>query len=445
MKLSRKWILVAALVMSVAMATSGTLAYLTDRDSEVNVFTFGNVDIELNEEFTQGTALIPGVTIEKAATITNKGTTDAWVWYTLAIPTALDDSANASDNVIHTNVPGRNWYGYQDNKYYWLEGQTEAVPVEKTWIVDAPVFDGKDFIQTEINGVKCNQYAHLYKGTLAPGETTSVGLSQVYLDYHIDIDPEGNLYHVEGGVVTDIDWNINEDGAPVIYLAAYAIQKDGFETVEEAFAAYTTQWGENGGVEFATPSIVTSEAEMYAALDNGATDLVVKGVTITENNFNGRYYKDRNIDFVNCTFTANMNYMYINDASFTNCTFDCGSANAAVHYDELFGDLVFNGCTFKSGKIQIGANKDMTGTVTFNDCEFAETVSTSIWSEAGIRVYSPATFNGCEFNNRVVLAGSNGLSITFDSCTMNGGTAVYYVDNTDGIIRGGNIPAVTIK
>ena len=37
-----------------------------------------------------------------------------------------------------------------------------------------------------------------------------------------------------------------------------------------------------------------------------------------------------------------MNYMYINDATFTNCTFDCGSANSAVHYDELFGDLVFN-------------------------------------------------------------------------------------------------------
>ncbi|MBQ4075399.1 MAG: hypothetical protein IJD39_09390 [Clostridia bacterium] len=445
MKLSRKWILVAALVMSVAMATSGTLAYLTDRDSEVNVFTFGNVDIELNEEFTQGTALIPGVTIEKAATITNKGTTDAWVWYTLAIPTALD-SETASDNVIHTNVPGRNWFGYHTNQNYWLEGQTEAVADEKTWIVDAPVFanDAKS-ITTTINGVECTLYAHLYKGTLAPGETTTVGLNQVYLDYHIDIDPEGNLHHVEGGVVTDIDWNINEDGSPVIYLAAYAIQKDGFDSVEKAFAAYTEQWGDNGGVEFATPSIVTNEADMYAALDNGATDLIVKGVTITENNFNGHYYKDRNIDFVDCTFTANMNYMYINDASFTNCTFNCGSANAAVHYDELFGDLVFNNCKFNSGKIQIGANKDMTGTVTFNDCTFAETASTSIWSEAGIRVYSPATFNGCEFNNRVVLAGSNGLPITFDSCTMKGGTPVYYVDNTDGIIRGGNTPVVTIN
>ena len=34
---------------------------------------------------------------------------------------------------------------------------------------------------------------------------------------------------------------------------------------------------------------------------------------------------------------------------------------------------------------------------------------------------------------------------TFDGCTMNGGSPVYYVDNTDGIIRGGNVPNVTVK
>ena len=240
----------------------------------------------------------------------------------------------------------------------------------------------------------------------------------------------------------------NKNGTYDILVVSQAIQVAGFADAETAlnagFGDITTTnhpWTEGVNV----PVIVSSADDMYAALNAGEKDLVVVGATINENNFNGRYYKDRNVDFVDCTFTANMNYMYINDATFTNCTFDCGAANAAVHYDELFGDLVFNNCTFKSGKIQIGANKDMTGTVTFNDCVFAETTSTSIWAEKGIRVYSPAEFNDCEFNNRVVLAGSNGLSVTFDSCTMNGGTPVYYVDNTDGIIRGGNIPVVTIK
>ena len=49
MKLNRKLVLVLALLMSVAMITTGTLAYLTDRDSDVNVFTVGNVDITLED------------------------------------------------------------------------------------------------------------------------------------------------------------------------------------------------------------------------------------------------------------------------------------------------------------------------------------------------------------------------------------------------------------
>ncbi|MBQ8381720.1 MAG: hypothetical protein IJX47_00780 [Clostridia bacterium] len=219
--------------------------------------------------------------------------------------------------------------------------------------------------------------------------------------------------------------------------------------IDEASAAYASLVTVNGGTAIVegtvTLTVVDSVEETIAALDAGAINVAVKGATFTANPFNGHYYVDRNIHFVDCTFTANMNYMYINNATFTNCIFDCGSANSAVHYDESFGDLVFNDCTFVSGKIQIGANKEVTGTVTFNRCEFAETASTSIWSEAGIRVYSPAEFNNCEFNNRVVLAGSNDLPITFNQCTMNGGDPVYYTDNTDGIIRGGNIPAVTIQ
>ena len=448
MKLSRKWILVAALVMSVAMATSGTLAYLTDRDSETNVFTFGNVDIELNEEFEQGAQLIPGKDINKLPTIENTGKTSAWVWMTLSIPAELDVPTSASDNVIHWN-----WTGATDAAI--LSETSLQKAHENGWISEDITMDmikannwtwdmSGDAYETEIGGKAYHSYDLLYNAQLAPGEKTLPGIVKVYMDPHIDIDPEGNLHHVQNGNVTDIEWNIYKDNAPTIYIAAYAIQTEGFENVDLAYAAYATQWGKNGGgVEYDTPVLVTNEDDMYAALDKGETDLIVKGVTITENNFNGHYYKDRNIVFADCTFKATMDYMYINNVTFTTCTFDSGSANAAVHYDELFGDALFDGCTFKSGKIQIGANKDVTGTVTFNECTFEPTTQThSIWSEMGIRVYSPATFNACEFNNRVVMAGANDLPISFDTCTMNGGTAITV--ETD-IIRGGNVPVVTIK
>jgi len=464
MKLSRKWILVAALVMSVAMATSGTLAYLTDRDSETNVFTFGNVDIKLDEAFEQGTTLVPGVEIQKVPTIKNIGKNDAWVWMTFSIPSALDNwtggvstEEGSYKNVIHWNPLGATTEGYvtEDRVAKAVadgilpEGTTVAdVEAKGTWDVFNEIVDGNNAYQEKINGIYYNTYVIPFTKPLKAGDETWPGaVTKVYLDAQIDIDPKGDLYKVVNGEATPVDWNINDDGAPTIYVAAYAIQVEGFESsFEDAYEAYGLQWGKNGGVEYDNPVLVTSIEELRAALEDGATDVIVKGVEINESPFNGRYYKDRNIVFADCTFTANMNWMYINNATFTNCTFDVGSANSAVHYDELFGDAFFDGCTFKSGKVQIGTNKDGTATVTFNDCEFAETTQThSIWSEMGIRIYSPVTFNGCEFNNRVVMAGFADQPVTFENCTMNGGTPVYYVDNTDGIIRGGNIPAVTIK
>lgn len=57
----KKKILSFCLVAIIAtMAIAGaTLAYLTDRDSAENVFTFGNVSIELKETFVDN-HLVPG-------------------------------------------------------------------------------------------------------------------------------------------------------------------------------------------------------------------------------------------------------------------------------------------------------------------------------------------------------------------------------------------------
>ena len=86
------WLLVVALTAGIAIG--GTLAYLTDRDSEANVFTSGDVEIDLNEDFQQGSTLIPGVEIEKKPAVTNTGENDAWVWMTYAIPQDLDGYVN---------------------------------------------------------------------------------------------------------------------------------------------------------------------------------------------------------------------------------------------------------------------------------------------------------------------------------------------------------------
>lgn len=92
MKLNRKWILILSLVLSVAMATGGTLAYMQDTDSRTNTFTLGNVAIFLTEpkyDSTNDHLLYPGATVDKDPTITNVGKTAAYVWMDVALPNAV--------------------------------------------------------------------------------------------------------------------------------------------------------------------------------------------------------------------------------------------------------------------------------------------------------------------------------------------------------------------
>lgn len=269
-------VLLVALVSAISIGA--TLAYLTDRDSEVNVFTIGDVTIDLKEEFEQNSTLIPGVKIEKKPTITNTGKNDAWVWLTFAIPAALDKNtpgsvAGSNDNVIHWNFKAATTEGYVTEEKVqkaiaegFLTDPTltadEILAKNMTWDVMNSIAAGNNVFQQEIEGVLCNVYVLLYNKALKPGETTLPNIEQVYLDANVDIDPNGDWYHVENGIATKLDWNsFNNDGTPnnpKIYVSAYAMQTDGFATVDEAYAAYQKQWttvdGVNNGLEYIQPT-----------------------------------------------------------------------------------------------------------------------------------------------------------------------------------------------
>lgn len=226
MKKTIAFILVLVLCCSASIGL--TVAYLTDRDSAANIFTVGDVSIELSEDFEQGAMLIPGVDIEKEPTITNTGKNDAWVWATVAIPAVLDNADDASQNVIHFNYT-----------------KESVVAGEWTWTDD----DGKWMIDTiNIDGMDYNRYLVMYRTALKPGATTTHPfMTKVYLDAHVDIDPDGNWYHVEDGKIDGPYWNTETNGYPLIYVNAYAIQKESFATVKEGYDAYIAQWGQLNG------------------------------------------------------------------------------------------------------------------------------------------------------------------------------------------------------
>ena len=231
----KKKIVVIALVVSLAvMAIAGaSLAYFTDTDDATNVFTSGKVDITLNEEFDKETAqLIPGVDIQKDVTISlSEDSVESYVWYTFAIPAALDNAdGDAGMNIIHVNHAGRNWLGYQNNEKYWAEGQTEATAEEDCWIIDNKVIE-----QVTIDGILYNVYVVKYNGTLLPGEETTIGMTKVYCDTKVDYDNEKGVYTMNG---KEIGFDLNN---VKIIVTAYGIQAATFDSVEEAYAAYNTQ------------------------------------------------------------------------------------------------------------------------------------------------------------------------------------------------------------
>ncbi len=250
--------LVVSMVLALAVGLGGTLAYLTDRDSDVNVFAIGNVDIELTEDFRQGAELIPGKKIEKEVSVVNTGNNDAWVWTTIAIPTALDND-DASKNVLHFNFTAES---IADGLWNWMDEN-----------------DNYNVKKVTIDSVEYNLYTVMYETKLQPGETTAYPvMTQVYLDYHVDVDPNGDMFHVKGGVVEDLEWNLNDDGAPKMYVAAYAIQTEGFDTVQEGYAAYGEQWGtnENATYEEIVPVVVTTNDALKAALTANEVNIYVE-------------------------------------------------------------------------------------------------------------------------------------------------------------------------
>lgn len=229
----KKKIVVLAIVACLALTAiaGASLAYFTDTEEAENVFTSGKVDITLNEVFDEDTAqLIPGVDIEKDVTITlSEDSVESYVWYTYAIPSALDND-DASKNIVHVNHAGRNWLAYRENSKYWAEGQTEATPEDQCWIVDYEV--KKNVV---IDQVEYNVYTALYNGTLEAGEETTVGMTKVYCDTKVDYDNATGKYTLYG---EDIGFDLNN---VKIIVTAYAIQAATFEDVEAAYAAYNAQ------------------------------------------------------------------------------------------------------------------------------------------------------------------------------------------------------------
>lgn len=383
--------LLLVVVLTASLAVGGTLAYLTDRDSKANVFTVGDVSIVLNEKFDQGATLIPGVNIEKEPTITNTGKNDAWVWAEIAIPSALNNTTSASGNAIHFNMSAAS---VADGLWNWWDGDNYS---EGAYMVKKDV---------EIDGVNYDIYTVQYETALKSGETTAEPvIYKVYLDPHVDIDPEGNWAWIENGNVTSIDWNSNTNPNPVIYVSAYAVQVEGFADVYAAYDAYQAQWGTKGG-EYADPATVVSEAEdVTTAFANGSDVIVEDDVDIVT------------IDAENGTVNGNGSTVVMKGEG--EGAYGYLSFNPGTEKDIVVSNVNVTG----SGFVEVGHHGQKGGDYTVTNLNVTGMTTTVCVNEGGNNITAAFSHYGKAELNNCVMVGTESIDpayTAYDAAFVNG-------------------------
>ena len=226
--------LASAVCMVAILAIGGTLAYFTDTDAKSNVFTTGNVKIQLNENFgdndpetpekllpatgsAQAGTLQNGIT--KEVSVKNIGTEDAYVRVHIAIPSILDNGNpefDAGKNALHFNYADDS---VGEGKWDW--SKTTGTPYEGNW----------NYYETTIENIKYNVYVVTYGTALKTNEETpDKAIHQVYLDSNTSNEAIKSYKETLGD-----NWQI--------LVLAEGAQAEGFD---DAYAALNTAFGVPG-------------------------------------------------------------------------------------------------------------------------------------------------------------------------------------------------------
>lgn len=218
MKMKKALLTVLCAVALVVSTVFGTLAYLTDDDAVTNTFTVGKVDIKLDEakvgtdgkpvdsgertETGNEYHLIPGQTYTKDPTVSVEAKSEEAYYYMTVTVTNIEDLESA--------LPGEEYYS---NDVFLIQNLCDWQANSKWQYVG----------YQDITGTKNGEYRFVYSETPAGG------------DNGITLDPLFNTITVPGKDITSD--NIGKLDGVQIDVKAYAVQKAGFNTYDEAWSA----------------------------------------------------------------------------------------------------------------------------------------------------------------------------------------------------------------
>lgn len=248
--LKKKLVGFACAAILIVMAIGGsTIAYFTDTDSKTNTFTYGDVDVTLQENGGTGpvnkTEFLPITNtsdptadahyVKKDVTVENVSTqdTDVYIRTFIAVPSMLYKS-QALHLVFETSLASA----------WTLSGIYERYigepSVQNTYVVLAYTYTGTNTAAGYIATA----------GRLEKGNKTTSLLKGVYTDARADVrDNKVVMWNTAGdmsGGYTDTGYTLNGERKFEIYVNTQAVQADGFSTASDAFtAAYGNKdpWG----------------------------------------------------------------------------------------------------------------------------------------------------------------------------------------------------------
>lgn len=214
----KKTIAIVALVVLVAVASVlGTMAYLTSTAKVENTFTMGDVKIKLDETDVKDpkgervtsniyTDMAPGIVYTKDPVVTNVGPSDAWVRMIVTVENGMNWLGLYNENV---------WTAPQEAAFNALINNTLSEDWELTHIA---------YVTNSERGTTDFVATLKYKTPLVTNSATSAAFKEVTIPAK--------------ATANDITTRISQNGTFHIDVKAEAMQKNGFETWEAAFAAF---------------------------------------------------------------------------------------------------------------------------------------------------------------------------------------------------------------
>ena len=470
-------LLVAALAAGLAIV--GTVAYLTHEDEEVNVFTVGNVEVELVEQqrdnqqnptklvdFEQNKGMMPVVGsistkdttygipnpsnyVDKIVYARNVGASAAYMRIRVAVPTfenTTDTPDDPSTNNLHWNYVG-------DATRTKIQAAIGADKFDDA-AVSAPVKTGP----IVIDGQKYNVYTFTYAEPIAPKMNSGIIMCGLYLDERVDYNPDSGKYEDINGKEFEIPNN-----TVYIPVIVEAIQADGFASAELAFTA--ANFPENPWAELVSAD--TADA-LIEALENGKDVILTNDVKIDPAGMSNAY-GTTGINVKNGqTIDGNGNTLDIKGAGGTWDSGICTTGGIirditvtgsfrgifinhnSTHSERVvLENVTIEGTTYTISCDQ-GLNQGLTATnstfkgwtsyaatlgdAKFIDCNFGEGSG-----YAYCRPYAPTEFVGCDFEAGFTV--DPRAAVTFVNCTLNG--VPLTADNISDLVT--NTSNVTVK